>query len=1082
MDAQQAFIRPSRSLFLAPFGDGLAVYDPVTETAHILGPLESWIVTIDAPTVAADLVRQAAAESGVPEAEIEPRVVGAVTSMRVLGLLDRNEVYERPGPWRGSSRPSGGRSTGVAHSVAGERIAFRSSDRALLDAVDHWFGGGDAAGPAPKVIDIDAADDGGVTVFAADEWHFPDWPSFFSQLVHVVNEYAARVDSVVALHAGAVRTPDGRVLLLLDHESAGKAPLTAALVQAGCDYVSDETVAVRPGSLAVLGYPKPLTVNEEAWRLLDLPGPVRSHLPARELRNDVRLLGEDAGTVDEIIVTAYDPVPPGTVRRLDPADALKVLVTNTRNLGRVGAPGLRALCELAERVPVTQLTRDDDAIGLARELMAARADHPTAVPALRSHPLDSYRPRRNPDADHVAIDVDGHAIGFVRRLGRPVLVLDPLGAELWVLLDGSLTTLDLVERTVNPTRDGPDGWRAVVHQLWALQTLGLLDAPLAPWPTPEPADAWPRPSGPWTDSPRWLLARAERPVPLPGPILGEPRRWPQADGVVGDAVRLHGHLVVTNDASLWAALDPAVEAGVAQVVSPPSEPLSEREPLIRLRSLAGPASGSLIDFGGPEAFWVPPRAGIRVVACVLAGRTAAMDLPHSTPIPPVPVLTSGSRAVLHSGETPPSREGRRAGSAPERWERRFGALLHSGESIGIAIPDRAEDWLRRGASVRSAPEVMQSFDIAAIWAPGARSLIDAWADAAERLTSDRVGANRRLRQVVGGATTRIIAGGPFLPSLDGLDRTGPERLDGRASFIPTETISSTPIPPRKPNLSGPLCELAASGAEFCTARVVNESAKVDSRVVETGRIGWRVDITSSEKMTLVAQSRKLEAVFLRSGVSRDDAGDLAYLASAAGSFCIGEDLGASRSLRRRFYFTGFPDSAWERVARRWGATVPIPPGCHPSWLAWDVKATEPASTKYAVGVEALAGAPTIAEAVDAVASSMPIGWSDCIVSLADRMNIAMRDRPEWRDFLIVQSDGRHSIDLSVLNRWSEQPPGAIEPELRWLSAVAGHDNRAADRLVEWAYPGRITRLIFGTDGEDAPFVNLCREAAERRYP
>lgn len=1078
VDLQREVVRPSASLAVAPFGGGLAVYDPVTEEAHILGPLESWIVSVDSPTTVGDLIDQASAGSGVPGSELGPRVVAAVNALREHGLLDRDTGYESPGPWPGSTRPAAGLITGVVHTVAADRIAFRSPNRDLLDEVDAYFGDGDPDVRPTKVIDIEPADDGGITVFAADEWCFPDRAGFFRQLVHVVNEYAARVDSVVALHAGAVRTPDGRVLVLPGDIDAGKTTITGALVRSGCDYASDEAVGVRMGTLEVLGYPKPLTVDDETRRLLGLTGPEQAHVPPRDLRPDVRLLGEDAGPIDEIVLVAYDPVPPGAVSRLDPSEALKTLVAHAFNLGRTGSVGLRTLCELAERVPVVRITHDDS-IGLATELTSGPPRHSVEGTVLRHHPVDGICPARAPDAETAVIDAGGHAVGFVQRPGERVVVLDPLGTELWALLDGYRTITDLIEKTAHLAGSGRDGWRSGVHQLWALGQLGLLGAPEACWPAPEPPGAWPCPAGPWADSPRWSLALAQAPsrdarLARPRPSTpGEGRHRSSGRPGTETAVELYGHLVVTDAAGLQSALVRAVEAGVAVVADRAPEPSAAvAGSVIRVRALPGAGSGSLVAIGGDEAIWICPGCETATVACLLARTAAAAELPPAMPIAPTWVFTAGSEAVLHVGASPPDRPGTSHAFSREGWGRRFGALLQEGESIWIPDLALAEDWLRCGAPLGSAAAVMRRFALTTILVPDAPGPIDGWGDAVEAL---EMPGTPGLRHVVGRGRARVVVNDASGPLFDAPARSGPDPLAGDVPPTRSESPTSTAERLRRPTDPHPSNELAAWATELGTVGVAYESAKVDPRHVELARPLVRVDLRPSPTVTLSTHLGAFAAELGRLGLDDDDAADLAYISTAAGAFYTSEDRGPSGSLRRKFYVTEFPSSAWGRVAERWNAGFPVPVDREPSWLAWKVTVGEPALTKKAVEVDRLGGAATIGVAVDAVTVAMPPEWTSLLSALLCRARVDPNAPPNPGDLITTQDDGRQSVDLSVLARWPEQRPGAMEPELRWLCAVAGHGRAAADDLVTWAHSGRIARLIFGTDDAGLPFVNLYME-------
>jgi hypothetical protein len=81
-----------------------------------------------------------------------------------------------------------------------------------------------------------------------------------------LNARAARSWPGVACHAGGVARDGNGILLPADPES-GKSTLTAGLVRAGFEYLSDEAVAFRPGENVIEPYPKPLSLDRGSWHL-----------------------------------------------------------------------------------------------------------------------------------------------------------------------------------------------------------------------------------------------------------------------------------------------------------------------------------------------------------------------------------------------------------------------------------------------------------------------------------------------------------------------------------------------------------------------------------------------------------------------------------------------------------------------------------------------------------------------------------------------------------------------------------------------------------------------------------------------
>ena len=96
-----------------------------------------------------------------------------------------------------------------------------------------------------------------------------------SSVVSTINTAAIGIDYAVMLHAGAVAR-DGIVYVFPAHTESGKTTLTAGLVRAGFDYVSDEAVAIGWESGIVEPYPKPLSIDEGSQHLFAELRPARA--------------------------------------------------------------------------------------------------------------------------------------------------------------------------------------------------------------------------------------------------------------------------------------------------------------------------------------------------------------------------------------------------------------------------------------------------------------------------------------------------------------------------------------------------------------------------------------------------------------------------------------------------------------------------------------------------------------------------------------------------------------------------------------------------------------------------------------
>ncbi len=370
---------PSTGVRLAPLGPGAVACDLVYETTHLLDSTAAWLLAsaLSGPVTATDLIAEASAATSNDPDVIARDLTRLIDHLTDLGLLGRTQPWEPPSPQPGSALDRQEVPQGAVHPVIDHRIAFRSTSPELLAEVDDFLGMGLADTEPTLVFDIETGADGGITITTADEWRFPAPSTLYAQLPGVINEYAARSHSCVVLHAGAVRTPSGSILLFPGVIDAGKSTLVAALIQAGCDYLGDESIGLRSPTLEAVGYPKPLTLDNGSRRVLGLPEDSEPHLAVDRLRPDVVRLWGEVGTVDHIVLPTYDgplpanpdaPLHPPRVEALDLHGALALLLANTLNLARAGTEGLETLCRVAETVPAVRVTHTDS-LEVARALM-----------------------------------------------------------------------------------------------------------------------------------------------------------------------------------------------------------------------------------------------------------------------------------------------------------------------------------------------------------------------------------------------------------------------------------------------------------------------------------------------------------------------------------------------------------------------------------------------------------------------------------------------------------------------------------------------------------------------------------------
>lgn len=354
-----------------PFGDGLLLHDERRHEVHLLNATGALVwQACDGTTTVAEAADAFAEALGHPVSEVAAGIRTHLAQLRVAELLDQ---------------PAPAASVASAPEVIDEPVrspllrvldrdvAVAADDVRLLDELLEPFEDLVVVG-APTVEPIlgVARVDGGVRLHGwGHDQVFARPSDAIETLASLLNRIAAAATAMVAFHAGAVRAPDGRVVVVAGPSGAGKSTLTAALVRSGWDYLTDEAVGIASGTLQATGYPKPLALDPHSRALLGLPpiGPVMA--PVRALRAGARGLRGAAGPVAAVIaLRAPDEArsgdaPGAGMTALSPADALVHLAPQALNLTASGPDGLATLAELVQRVPVVELGERDLAIACA---------------------------------------------------------------------------------------------------------------------------------------------------------------------------------------------------------------------------------------------------------------------------------------------------------------------------------------------------------------------------------------------------------------------------------------------------------------------------------------------------------------------------------------------------------------------------------------------------------------------------------------------------------------------------------------------------------------------------------------------
>lgn len=198
----------------------------------------------------------------------------------------------------------------------------------------------------------------------------------FTNLVFELNQLVIRTTAGLRLHAGAVATDAGGVVIA-GAMGAGKSTLTAGLVRRGARYLTDEVAAFAPGSRAVRPYAKPLSLPRPPVGLQDLwrPDAAAARLVGAGGLVPPACVGPvapDPVTLRTLVLPRYEPGASVAVERLEPDDAIVAVASHTFELDRPGT--LDRVAAALEGVAVWSLVSGD-----LEEACASVLDHVNAA-------------------------------------------------------------------------------------------------------------------------------------------------------------------------------------------------------------------------------------------------------------------------------------------------------------------------------------------------------------------------------------------------------------------------------------------------------------------------------------------------------------------------------------------------------------------------------------------------------------------------------------------------------------------------------------------------------------------------------
>jgi hypothetical protein len=171
----------------------------------------------------------------------------------------------------------------------------------------------------------------------------------------------------LSIHSGAA-SMDGSAVLLPAGMEAGKSTTTAALLQEGFHYLSDEAAAIDPVTARVFPFPKRIWLHEDAFRffpgLLERLGDAEGlnaelieRYPERHIKPED--LGSEVGSAATVRWIVFPEPERDGPPRLEPfpkAEAIERMAHNSFNLFRYGDRGVILLSRVVDGAEIYRLT------------------------------------------------------------------------------------------------------------------------------------------------------------------------------------------------------------------------------------------------------------------------------------------------------------------------------------------------------------------------------------------------------------------------------------------------------------------------------------------------------------------------------------------------------------------------------------------------------------------------------------------------------------------------------------------------------------------------------------------------------
>ncbi len=395
-DGEVLDLAPGRQVAVV---DGQVVlYDPIRSASHVLNPSAAAVwAAVDGRRTVVEVIDALEAETGVERARLDPDVRLALAGLLGAGILvaDRRpaldadpELAARPAIAATATTPGADQARGAERGravsgrlldqhrwpvvigpvrAAGLDVLVRSDEATTAERLTSTLAAlapSPPGAPAPTVVSVREVGPGHVDryrlyVGGRRHWRGRSTSDLVASVVSEITLLAlARTPGHLLVHAGGVER-GGQVVAIAGQSGRGKSTLTAALVQRGFAYLTDELLAVDPTTRSVLPYAKPLDLDPIACRQLDLvvdgerrAGKDRQPVPVAQLG------AVSTGGTLVLVVLLDDEILDGEHAQAPPAvrDLLDLVgVTFGESFADEGA--LASLAGLAGSVPLLRLGR-----------------------------------------------------------------------------------------------------------------------------------------------------------------------------------------------------------------------------------------------------------------------------------------------------------------------------------------------------------------------------------------------------------------------------------------------------------------------------------------------------------------------------------------------------------------------------------------------------------------------------------------------------------------------------------------------------------------------------------------------------